>query len=115
MGTRANGIFIANEKGTGWHRTRWSGGAGFDAAGARVVPDPRNPTIAYAWNTRGVSRTIDNGAHWERVVFLDSPIAGVAVSPRNRSVYAWRGREFFVSRDNATTWRRLTPLPPSRT
>ncbi|MFQ5705147.1 MAG: WD40/YVTN/BNR-like repeat-containing protein [Gemmatimonadales bacterium] len=101
----------------------------------RIVIDPRNPDVVFAaaeghsygpQQERGVFRTKDGGATWERVLFVDenTGAADIAMDPNNpRILFAgmWQivihtwGREsggpgsgIFMSRDGGDTWNRLS-------
>ncbi|MDH5643042.1 MAG: hypothetical protein OEY63_02490, partial [Gemmatimonadota bacterium] len=104
----------------------------------RIVVDPRDPDVAlvcalgHEWGAneeRGVFKTTDGGATWEKVLYIDqdtgcSDIDIDLSNPRN--VYAgmwtfrrrpWRfddgGKEtaVYVSRDGGDTWRKITTTP----
>jgi photosystem II stability/assembly factor-like uncharacterized protein len=84
---------------------------------------------------RGIYRSLDGGAHWERVLYKDEDTGGSAVAldpSRPNTVYAalWQARlgpwednnEFwgtggglFKSTDGGTTWRQLTAGLPKNT
>src|SRR2546426_2630697 len=125
------GIFKSTDAGKTWTRT------GLEKTGriARVLIDPANPNVVLACALghaygpqpeRGVFRTTDGGANWQRVLFVDenTGCSDMAMDPSNaRIVFAgmWQleihtwGREsggpgsgVFTSRDGGTTWPRLT-------
>src|SRR5262245_63267920 len=101
----------------------------------RVVIDPVNPEIVLACTLgtaygpqqeRGVFRTTDGGATWQRTLFTDensgcSEIASNPANPRilfagmwQLEIHTW-GREsggpgggLFMSRDGGVTWTKLT-------
>jgi photosystem II stability/assembly factor-like uncharacterized protein len=75
---------------------------------------------------RGVFRTTDGGAHWERVLFVDENCgcSDMVMDPNNPrilfagmwpfEIHTW-GREsggpgsgLYVSRDEGATWRKIT-------
>jgi hypothetical protein len=109
----------------------------------RVIVDPRNPDIVLACALghaygpqpeRGVYRTIDGGATWQRALFVDenTGCSDIAIDPANpRIVYAgmWQlemhtwgrtsggpGSGLYQSMDGGVTWKHLTghglPNPP---
>jgi photosystem II stability/assembly factor-like uncharacterized protein len=126
-----NGIYKSMDGGKTWEHM------GLDATGriGRVVIHPRDPNIVYAaamghsygpQPERGLYRTMDGGANWEQVLFVDenTGCSDVAMDPNNPRIllagtwqlviHTW-GREsggsgsgLFMSRDGGTTWTRLT-------
>lgn len=124
------GIFKSTDAGHTWKSM------GLDKTGriGRIVIDPRNPetVLACALGTaygpqpdRGVFRTTDGGAHWDKVLFVDentgcSDIAMDASNPRILFAGTWQlvihtwgrtsggpGSGIFKSVDGGSTWTRL--------
>jgi len=125
------GIYKSSDAGKTWTRM------GLEKTGriGRVVIDPVNPQIvlACALGTaygpqpeRGVFRTTDGGATWQRTLFTDenTGCSEIAVNPANPrilfagmwqiEIHTW-GREsggpgsgLFMSRDGGATWTKLT-------
>ena len=125
------GIYKSSDAGKTWTRM------GLEKTGriGRVVIDPVNPQIvlACALGTaygpqpeRGVFRTTDGGATWQRTLFTDenTGCSEIAVNPANPrilfagmwqlEIHTW-GREsggpgsgLFMSRDGGATWKKLT-------
>lgn len=98
----------------------------------RVVIDPRNANVVYVaamghqWtpnDERGVFRTRDGGAHWQRVLFIDDStgVIDVALDPADsRTLYAWgwhieqgNAGGFFKSTDGGDHWRHIRAGLPS--
>src|SRR5262245_21285667 len=125
------GIYKSMDAGKTWSRM------GLEKTGriGRVVIDPVNPEIVLACalgtaygpqQERGVFRTTDGGATWQRTLFTDenTGCSEIAANPANpRILYAgmWQleihtwGREsggpgsgLFMSRDGGVTWKKLT-------
>src|SRR5438445_7814224 len=124
------GIYKSTDAGKTWTRM------GLEKTGriGRVVIDPANPQIvlACALGTaygpqpeRGVFRTTDGGATWQRTLFVDenSGCSEIAANPSNPrilfagmwqiEIHTW-GREsggpgsgLFMSRDGGATWKKL--------
>ena len=94
---------------------------------AKVIIHPTNPNVVYVaamghlWSPnaeRGVFRTRDGGAHWQKVLFVDDStgVSDMALDPRDpRTLYAWawqieqgRAGGLFKSTDGGDHWRRIT-------
>ncbi|HEY7236999.1 MAG TPA: hypothetical protein VH539_22755 [Gemmatimonadaceae bacterium] len=126
-----NGVYKSTDAGRTWTKT------GLDSSGriGRIAIDPNNPDIVFVaaqgfsygpQEERGVYRTTDGGAHWQRVLFVDKNTGAIDVvmNPTNPQVLfaaMWQleihtyGREsggpgsgIFQSTDGGTTWTRLT-------
>jgi len=125
------GIYKSTDAGKTWKLM------GLEKTGriGHLVIDPKNPDIVMACalghaygpqQERGVYRTTDGGAHWERVLFTDenSGCSDLVMDPNNpRTLFAgmwpleihtW-GREsggpgsgLYVSRDEGATWKKIT-------
>jgi photosystem II stability/assembly factor-like uncharacterized protein len=136
--THGNGVYKSADGGATWKHvgledTRQIG---------RVLVDPRRPEVvfvaalghAYGPNAeRGVFRSRDGGATWQRVLFKDENVGAVdlAIDPRDpRIVYAtlWNTRRppwsiyppsygpgggIYKSTDGGTAWRALTAGLPT--
>ena len=134
-----NGVYKSTDSGKTWAHV------GLDETGriGRIVVDPTNPDVAFVCalgratgpqQERGVYRTTDGGAHWDRVLFTDEKTgcSGLAMDPHNRRVlfagmwqveiHTWGelsggpGSGVYISRDGGTKWTRLEehglPKPP---
>ena len=125
------GIYKSTDAGKTWKLM------GLEKTGriGHLVIDPNNPDIVLACAVghaygpqpeRGVFRTTDGGAHWDRVLFTDekSGCSDLVMDPSNPRVlfagmwpleiHTW-GREsggpgsgLFMSRDEGATWKKLT-------
>jgi len=133
-----NGIYKSVDGGRTWSHM------GLDETGriGRLVIHPTNPDIVYACalgrmtgpqQERGVFRTTDGGAHWDRVLFVDentgcSGLSMDAKNPQKLFAGTWQvemhtygefsggpGSGVYMSRDGGTTWNRVasTGLPHS--
>jgi photosystem II stability/assembly factor-like uncharacterized protein len=132
-----DGVFKSTDGGRSW---RHVGLADVQQVG-RLVVHPTNPDIVFVAGLghpygpneeRGIFRTTDGGATWDKVLYVDENTGGVQVEfdPTNpRIVYGslWEHREgpwenasfhganngLYKSTDGGTTWRRLAGgLPP---
>ncbi|HXI29682.1 MAG TPA: hypothetical protein VNG89_14685, partial [Vicinamibacterales bacterium] len=126
-----DGIYKSTDAGKTWSHM------GLDKTGriGRVVIDPANPQIvlACALGTaygpqpeRGVFRTADGGATWQRTLFVDenTGCSEIAMDPGNPrilfagmwqlEIHTWAresggpGSGLFMSRDGGVTWKKLT-------
>jgi len=126
-----DGVYKSVDAGRTWTKM------GLDSTGriGRIVVDPNNPDIVFVaaqghsygpQEERGVYRTTDGGAHWQRVLFVDRNTGAIdiAMHPGNPQMllaamwqlemHTW-GREsggpssgIYQSTDGGTTWTRLT-------
>jgi photosystem II stability/assembly factor-like uncharacterized protein len=125
-----NGIYKSTDAGKTWTRM------GLDETGriGRIIVNPTNPDIVFACavgratgpqQERGVFRTLDGGAHWDRVLFADqnTGCSGLSLDPHNPRVlfagmwqlemHSWGefsggpGSGIYVSRDGGTKWTRI--------
>jgi photosystem II stability/assembly factor-like uncharacterized protein len=124
------GIYKSTDAGKTWKLM------GLEKTGriGHLVIDPKNPDIVMACALghaygpqpdRGVFRTTDGGAHWDRVLFTDenTGCSDLVMDPNNPHIlfagmwplemHTW-GREsggpgsgLFVSRDSGATWKRI--------
>ncbi|HSL23956.1 MAG TPA: hypothetical protein VK886_20650 [Vicinamibacterales bacterium] len=109
----------------------------------RIVVHPTNPQIVYACalgratgpqQDRGVFKTTDGGASWQRMLFVDpdTGCSGLSMDPKDPNVlvagtwqvvmHTWAmfsggpGSGIFMTRDGGTNWTRLShpglPKPP---
>ena len=126
-----DGVWKSTDAGKTWTHV------GLERTGriGRIVVDPRDARVVYAaalgtgygrQQERGVYRSRDGGASWERVLFVNdstgaSDIALDAHDPNvliagmwQFMIHPWsvesggRGSGVYQSRDGGTTWRRLT-------
>ncbi|HZP47428.1 MAG TPA: hypothetical protein VFB07_02755 [Vicinamibacterales bacterium] len=125
-----DGIYRSLDAGRTWTH------AGLDETGriGRIIVNPTNPDIVFACALgrvtgkqpeRGVYRTTDGGAHWDRVLFVDenTGCSGLSMDARNpRTLFAgmWQvemhpwaelsggpGSGVYVSHDAGATWTRV--------
>ena len=126
-----NGVWKSIDAGKTWTHS------GLEKSGriGRIVVDPRDARVVYAaalgagygtQQERGVYRSKDGGATWERVLFVNDSTgaADIALDAHDPNVllagmwqfiiHPWsvesggRGSGVYQSRDGGTTWRRLT-------
>jgi photosystem II stability/assembly factor-like uncharacterized protein len=125
-----NGVYLSTDSGKNWSHV------GLDETGriGKIIVHPTNPDIAFVCalgrvtgpqQERGVYRTVDRGAHWERVLFADentgcSGIAMDAHNPRILLAGMWQvemhtygefsggpGSAVYLSKDGGTKWTKL--------
>jgi photosystem II stability/assembly factor-like uncharacterized protein len=125
-----NGVYLSTDSGKSWNHV------GLDETGriGKILVNPTNPDIAFVCalgrvtgpqQERGVYRTVDRGAHWERVLFADentgcSGIAMDAHNPRILLAGMWQvemhtygefsggpGSAVYLSKDGGTKWAKL--------
>jgi photosystem II stability/assembly factor-like uncharacterized protein len=126
-----NGMWKSTDAGRAWAR------AGLEDAGqiARIWVHPQDADVAYAAvlghifgpnETRGIYRTRDGGATWERVLYRDEHTGAIdlavdATNPRIMYAALWQVRRspwslesggpgggLFKSTDGGTTWAEIT-------
>ena len=133
-----DGIYKSMDAGRTWTHM------GLDETGriGRILVHPTNPDIVFACAIgritapqpeRGVFRTTDGGAHWDRVLFVDenTGCSGLSMDAKNpRTIWAgtWQvemhpwamlsggpGSGVYVSRDGGTRWSKVdaSGLPKS--
>jgi len=128
-----DGIYRSTDAGQTWTHLGLRDGAQIPA----LLVDPRDPNRLFAAvlgrpygpsTERGIFRSLDGGANWQRVLYKDENIGGsdIEIDPSNpNTLYAslWEVREgpwednnildgsgggLFKSTDGGTTWRQLT-------
>jgi len=122
------GVFKSVDAGASWQPM----GLGDTHHIGKVLIHPKDPNIVYVaamgrqWSAnadRGVFRTRDGGAHWQKVLFIDDStgVIDLVMDPKDpRTLYAWawqieEGRRggLFKSVDGGTTWKHITSGLPS--
>ncbi|HXW52421.1 MAG TPA: hypothetical protein VEJ41_10555 [Candidatus Acidoferrales bacterium] len=126
-----DGVFVSRDAGKHW---RYSGLAGSQHI-AKIAIDPSNPRVALvaamgpefsAGGQRGIYRTQDGGATWQRVLWVNPTTGGsdVAFDPNNAAIalagtfdylrQPWHfrgggvGSGLYRSTDGGRTWTKLT-------
>ena len=126
-----DGVYKSTDAGATWTNV----GLPLTGRIGRMIVDPNDPNIAFACalghtygpqEERGVYRTTDGGATWDRVLFVDEDTgcSDLAIDPTNpRVLYAttWQifintwglnsggpGSGVYKSIDGGTTWNRLS-------
>src|SRR6266849_244617 len=133
-----DGVYKSTDAGRTWTHM------GLDESGriGRIIVNPENADNVFVCavgrttgpqQERGVYRTSDGGAHWDRVLFADenTGCSGLAIDPHNPRVlfagmwqvemHTWAmfsggpGSAIYTSRDGGTTWTRVNSpgLPKS--
>ena len=132
--SHGDGVWKSTDAGKSWKFTGLADGRQI----VRIRIHPRNPDLVYAAvlghvfgpnTTRGVYRSRDGGAHWERVLYVNDRVGAfdIAMDPANpRTLYAttWNfhrtpyslesggpGSGLWKSTDGGDTWSELTRNP----
>ena len=134
-----DGIYKSEDAGKTWKNM----GLAETGRIGRVIVHPTNPNVVFACalgratgpqEERGVYRTTDGGATWQRVLFVDrdTGCSGLSMDPKAPDVlvagtwqvvvHTWAmfsggpGSGIYLSRDGGTTWKRAAhpglPQPP---
>ena len=131
-----DGVYLSTDSGATWKNMglRETGRIG------RIVVHPTNPNVVFVCalgratgpqQERGVYRTTDGGAHWQRVLFVDANTgcSGLTIDVTHPSVlfagmwqvemHTWAmfgggaGSGLYVSRDGGSTWAKIQRGLPS--
>jgi photosystem II stability/assembly factor-like uncharacterized protein len=109
LGTAGWGVWHSPDAGTSWtrHRKPFPLNTRIQA----LVPHPKNPRTIYAAGDKGVFKSVDGGAKWERVGQQgDLPtVWSMAIDPVDPCVMfaGTRPSGVYRSRDEGRTWERL--------
>lgn len=125
-----DGVYKSSDAGRTWKNI----GLRDTRAISRVIVDPRDPKIVFVAafghpfgpnSERGIFRTLDGGAHWQKVLYKNDHTGGVDVAfdpnnsrilfaalwEANRTPYSMTsggpGSGLYRSSDGGTTWQRL--------
>lgn len=127
---QGDGVYKSTDAGTTWKRM------GLVDTGriSRILVHPKNPDIVFVaalgratgpQEERGVYRTTDGGATWQRVLFVNpnTGCSGIAMDANNPDVliagtwevvlHTWAmfsggpGSGIYISRDGGTTWKKV--------
>jgi photosystem II stability/assembly factor-like uncharacterized protein len=125
-----NGIYKSTDAGRTWTNM----GLADTARIGRIIVNPTNPDIVFACTVgratgpqqeRGVFRTTDGGAHWDRVLFVDenTGCSGLSMDEKNPrtliaamwqvELHTWAmfsggpSSSIWISRDGGTKWTRV--------
>ena len=133
-----DGVYVSKDAGKTWTNM------GLKETGriARVIVHPTNPNTVYVCASgrltgpqeeRGVFKTTDGGANWQRVLFVDpnTGCSGLSIDPKNPDTLlagTWQvlqqtwveksggpGSGVYLTKDGGVRWTRLTsgmPKPP---
>ena len=133
-----DGVYVSKDAGKTWTNM------GLKETGriARVIVHPTNPNTVYVCASgrltgpqeeRGVFKTTDGGANWQRVLFVDpnTGCSGLSIDPKNPDTLlagTWQvlqqtwveksggpGSGVYLTKDGGARWTRLTsgmPKPP---
>jgi photosystem II stability/assembly factor-like uncharacterized protein len=136
---QGDGIYKSTDAGATWRNM------GLKDTGriSRIIVHPKNPDVVFVaalgrvtgpQEERGVYRTTDGGATWQRVLFVnrDTGVSGLAMDANNPDVliagtwqvvmHTWAmfsggpGSGLHLSKDGGTTWKKIEhpglPKPP---
>lgn len=134
-----DGIYKSTDAGATWKNV----GLAETGRIGRILVHPKNPNTVYACTLgrttgpqqeRGVYRTTDGGANWQRVLFVDpnTGCSGLAMDANDPNVllagmwqvemHTWAmfsggpGSSLHITRDGGTTWKKIEhpglPKPP---
>jgi photosystem II stability/assembly factor-like uncharacterized protein len=110
LAVTGTGLFRSDDAGASWSEVRLPDGP-VDLE--RIAVDPLDHRVIYVPSEQGLYRTDDDAVTWNRILEIDVPIRGIALSPAAPGrVYVsladglepTRLRRFLVSHDAGMTW-----------
>jgi len=104
-------IWVSADAGASWRRSAALGE--FQQVYA-LVPDPSNPSVAYATTRAGILKTQDGGEHWVSLGGMELGVMAIAPS-KPTTIYGNYNQTLVKSEDGAATWRWIASGLPTGT
>jgi photosystem II stability/assembly factor-like uncharacterized protein len=116
-GTSNSGVYKSLDGGATWAPAR-QGLEGLALDVRALAVSPRRPGTVFAGTARGLFRSQDGGAHWQRVEGIPPGVAiwALAIDPKHPNLVYATGNSLFKSTDGGATWKESRQgIPGSQT